>query len=251
MGKDGSPAAKFQVGTRAKGGNRASASRKLKPIKHNGERHSEGFTGIAISHDHLIISQSCHFAFVELATCLECLGRCRRHTIVVREEQSSCQVLLAHHRLTVPWLPIVDIVPYGRIQGCIDVIWIPILQTVNTCFLPFSLQWRNNGRAVTVDSDRDLQYCSWNLLRDRVTNDSRRLEEALRAPISFYCSSYLRIHSRSIDDQNIKLLLKESFFNRMNRKVKRSDRLTDICYNLSWNKELSIRFVCDKFVKVS
>lgn len=25
-----------------------------------------GFTGIAISHDHLIISQSCHFAFVEL-----------------------------------------------------------------------------------------------------------------------------------------------------------------------------------------
>lgn len=223
MGKDGSPAAKFQVGTRAKGGNRASASRKLKPIKHNGERHSEGFTGIAISHDHLIISQSCHFAFVELATCLECLGRCRRHTIVVREEQSSCQVLLAHHRLTVPWLPIVDIVPYGRTQGCIDVIWIPILQTVNTCFLPFSLQWRNNGRAVTVDSDRDLQYCSWNLLRDRVTNDSRRLEEALRAPISFYCSSYLRINSRSIDDQNIKHLLKESFFNRMNRKVKRSE----------------------------
>ena len=69
----GSRVAKFRVGTRAKGGNRASTSRKLKPIKHNGERRSEGFTGIAISHDHLIISlQSCHFAFVELATCLEC-----------------------------------------------------------------------------------------------------------------------------------------------------------------------------------
>lgn len=28
-----------------KGGNRASASRKLKPIKHNGERHSERIYG--------------------------------------------------------------------------------------------------------------------------------------------------------------------------------------------------------------
>lgn len=43
-----------------------------------------GFTGIAISHDHLIISQSCHFAFVELRYVpgMDNVGRCRRHMII-------------------------------------------------------------------------------------------------------------------------------------------------------------------------
>lgn len=119
MGKDGSRAAKFRVGTRAKGGNRATASRKLKAIKHNGERHSEGFTGIAISHDHLIISQWCHFAFAGLATCLECHGRCRRRAITSpwssKSRRTGRQVLLAHHRSMATYSAIWSrSVPYRR-----------------------------------------------------------------------------------------------------------------------------------------
>ena len=56
-----------------------------------------GFTGIAISHDHLIISQSCHFVFVELRYVpgMDNVGRCRRHMIVVPgQEQDPRQVLL-------------------------------------------------------------------------------------------------------------------------------------------------------------
>lgn len=122
----GSRVAKFRVGTRAKGGNRASTSRKLKPIKHNGERRSEGFTGIAISHDHLIISlQSCHFAFVELATCLECsrtnvVDDTRSPSLEERENRTGGRCCcMAHHRLlAASWLPTV---PYGITLSAVSI----------------------------------------------------------------------------------------------------------------------------------
>ena len=153
----GSRVAKFRVGTRAKGGNRASTSRKLKPIKHNGERRSEGFTGIAISHDHLIISlQSCHFAFVELATCLECsrtnvVDDTRSPSLEEREKTGPrCQVLLHGPPWTRSFVATYG-VPYGHAQCCIDTTRIPILLLIK--LLTRVAFYFHSGDEITVGSN--------------------------------------------------------------------------------------------------
>ena len=96
-----------------KGGNRASASRKLKPIKHNGERHSERIYG----HRHFPWPPH-YFSVVSFRICGTTLRawngqRCRRHMIVVPgQEQDPRQVLLV-----LPCIPHacgdIPIAPYG------------------------------------------------------------------------------------------------------------------------------------------